>query len=83
MADGVNIQSVGLKSLSSINKNNSYNIRLVDGAFGIKNRLCSMGIMVGVRITVLENSGYGPVIVKVMGSQLALGRTIAGKIFVR
>lgn len=76
------MQAMTLKSLASINRGSHASVRLIEGGRGIKARLCSMGIIPGVIVEILENTGQGPIIVKVMGTQLALGRSMASKICV-
>ena len=76
------MQAITLKSLASVNRGFCASVRLIKGGRGIRARLCSIGIIPGVIIEILENTGQGPIIVKVMGTQLALGRTMASQIYV-
>ena len=46
------------------------------------NRLASMGLSAGKTVTIVRNSGEGPVIVDLDGSRIAVGRGMAEKIFV-
>jgi len=52
------------------------------GGRGIQSRLFSMGLVPGVKIKVLSNSGAGPLMVAVKDTRLALGRDMAYKIIV-
>ena len=45
-------------------------------------RLVSMGFTPGAEVSMTQNYGYGPLIVTVRGTRVALGRVEAGKIFV-
>jgi len=45
-------------------------------------RLTDMGLIQGVRLKVLHNSGYGPVTVLIKGTKVALGHGLASKIMV-
>jgi Fe2+ transport system protein FeoA len=76
------MQAMTLKSLASVNKDFCANVRLIEGGRGIKARLSSMGIIPGVVVEILANTGQGPIIAKVMGTQLALGRAMASKIYI-
>lgn len=76
------MQTTASQSLASLGKGLRVNVRLIDGGLGVKGKLSSMGIMPGVTIEILKNSVSGPIIVKVMGAQLALGRAMAEKISV-
>ena len=44
------------------------------------NRLASMGLSVGSRLKVLQNSGHGPLLILVRNTRIALGRGEAMKI---
>lgn len=55
----------------------------LEGGRGIAGRLTSLGFTPGVEITMTQNSGNGPLIVKLRGSRVALGRREAQKIIVQ
>ncbi len=55
-------------------------VRAGHGLFG---RLAAIGIVDGALVTVVKNSGQGPVVVDIQGSRFALGRGMAEKIEVR
>ncbi len=48
----------------------------------LENRLSSMGLVSGVEIEVLRNSAKGPLLIKIKGSRVMLGRGMAQKIVV-
>ncbi len=50
---------------------------------GIIFRLESMGLMPGKIVEILNNTGWGPMLVKVDGSRIAIGRGMAMKIMVK
>jgi len=52
------------------------------GGRGAMQRLTDMGLIQGVRLKVLHNSGYGPVTVLMKGAKVALGHGLASKIMV-
>ena len=60
-------------------------VRLVgiDAGQGLTARLTAMGLVPGVEVTVVRNQGFGPAVVEVMGTRLALGRGMALKIRVK
>ncbi len=45
-------------------------------------RLVSLGFTPGAQVSMAQNYGYGPLIVTVRGTRVALGRVEAAKIFV-
>lgn len=56
-------------------------IRSIQGGHKIHQRLCELGLTVGTEIELVSNNA-GPIIVKVRGSKLALGRGISTSVFV-
>lgn len=54
----------------------------VDAGCGLQGRLAAMGLVPGVEIEVLRNSGHGPFLIAVKGSRIMLGRGMAQKIMV-
>lgn len=52
------------------------------GGNELKNRLAAMGLTEGAHIAVLQNTGRGPMLVKVRDTRLALGRGEAIKVLV-
>jgi len=53
------------------------------GGLGFVGRMAALGFTPGTEITVVRNSGRGPIIVSVMETQIALGRGQAAKVRVR
>lgn len=53
------------------------------GGWGVKGRLTSLGFTPGVPILMVQNYGWGPVIVEVRDTRVALGRHEAERIFVQ
>ena len=60
-----------------------YKIERVSGGYGLNSRLLSIGFLPGEVISVINQSGWGPLTVSIKGSKIALGRGIAHKIFVQ
>lgn len=48
----------------------------------ISGRLYNIGILPGVELEVIVNNGHGPIVVRVKGDEVALGRGLAKKILV-
>lgn len=53
------------------------------GGRAVQNRLASLGFTPGVDVDMTQNYGFGPLIVTVRGTRVALGRGEASKILVR
>lgn len=58
-------------------------LKEIDWGIKLKRKLESMGLTPGVKITMIQSSSFGPCIVEVRGTRLALGTEIIAKIFVR
>ncbi|MGI6588585.1 MAG: FeoA family protein [Peptococcia bacterium] len=52
------------------------------GGIGLKTRLNEMGVNCGTELKVIRNDNWGPVLIALSGSRLALGRQMTGKIIV-
>lgn len=66
--------------LVRLNNGESGRVRALHGGRGFVGRLAAMGFTPGATITMMRNSGFGPVIVAVRGSQVALGRGEARRV---
>jgi Fe2+ transport system protein FeoA len=68
--------------LSSVDQGKEVTLIDIDGGRGIRSKLYSMGLVPGVKLTVLRGNCAGPVMVAVKDSRLAIGRGMAQKIIV-
>ena len=57
-------------------------IRSLKGGRGLVSRLAALGFTPGAPVTVVRNHGFGPIIVSIRGTQVALGRGEANRILV-
>ena len=57
-------------------------IRSVIGGAGMRNKLAAMGIVAGHTAYKIGGDGGGPVIIKSVGTNIAIGRGMADKILV-
>jgi len=55
----------------------------IRGGHNLRSRLVSVGLTPGVTVTVVESYSYGPIILYVGGTRLAIGRGMASKVLVR
>jgi Fe2+ transport system protein FeoA len=58
-------------------------IESLSGAGAIVSRLAALGFVPGSRVAMIRNRGRGPVIVSVIHTRVALGRSEAGSIRAR
>jgi ferrous iron transport protein A len=57
-------------------------IEAFKGGHFLFNRLVSLGLTPGVRVDIAQNYGHGPLIIKVRGTLIALGRGEAAHILI-
>ncbi len=66
--------------LSRLPPGRSARVVAVKGGHGRQARLASMGVTAGVEVRMMQNSFRGPIILRVLGTRLALGRGVAAAI---
>lgn len=69
--------------LAFIKKGHHAIVHRFTGGERVKNRLLTLGFTMGAEVIVQQNSGFGPVVVMVRGSRIALGRGEANKVIVK
>lgn len=74
---------VNVISLTELSVNKSGTIAALNNAVTEAIRLVSLGFTPGAEISMAQNYGFGPLIVSVRGTRVALSRVEAGKIFVQ
>jgi Fe2+ transport system protein FeoA len=70
-------------SLATVSIGKKVRLESIRGGDKVSHRLTSLGFTPGAEINVVQNYGRGPLIVKVRGSRVALGRGEAQKIIVQ
>ena len=68
--------------LSRVDQGKEVTLIDIDGGRGIRSKLYSMGLVPGVKLTVLRGNCAGSTMVAVKDSRLAIGRGMAQKIIV-
>ena len=74
--------TVNLQTLNQLAKGERGIVHHLSGGRRISDRLLVMGFTLGAEVTVIQNPGFGPVIVNVRDSRIALGRGEARKVMV-
>lgn len=77
------IETVPVLPLLEIHTGERAIVREFRGGRAVQNRLASLGFTPGVDVDMTQNYGFGPLIVTVRGTRVALGRGEAAKILVR
>lgn len=72
--------SIDQKQLSQIHEGEKVTINSLHEGNELNRRLTSLGFTPGVDIEIMQNFGRGPMIVKVRGTKVAIGRGEAEKI---
>jgi ferrous iron transport protein A len=70
-------------TLSDLKTGDSARVVSLTGGRGVLCRMASLGFTPGVKVTVLQNSGRGPLIAIVRGTRVALGRQEARKTIIQ
>jgi len=71
------------RSLVQMKKGSKAIVHHITGGHAVSNRLLVLGFTKGAKVTVQQNPGFGPVIVMVRDSRIALGRGEANKVLVQ
>ena len=69
-------------SLNETKKGEHVILKSIDGGHSVNKKLRDMGLTPGVPMTVLSAPSFGPMVIQVRGTRLALGRGILTKITV-
>jgi ferrous iron transport protein A len=73
---------VDLLRLSELKAGEEATLQGFEAGHGLISRLSALGFTPGGRLTMLQNMGHGPLIVKVRDTRIALGRGEAMKVWV-
>ena len=74
---------VDLLRLSELEAGEEATLQGFEAGHGLVSRLSALGFTPGAKVTMLQNMGQGPLIVKVRDTRIALGRGEAMKVRVR
>jgi len=55
----------------------------LEGGSRFREKIYSMGLNPGVKFSIIQNSGHGPIEIEVRQTKLAIGRTMAAKIKIK
>lgn len=70
-------------SMSNLSAGEQAVVLTFGGGRAVQNRLASLGFTPGVGVNMTQNYGFGPLIVTVRGTRVALGRGEAAQILVQ
>ena len=70
-------------TLNTIKENQKVKVVSISGGWGVRQRLGCLGIQPGDTITIKRSAiMQGPILIKIHGNQVALGRGVAGRVLV-
>ena len=72
-----------MMSLSMVDPGKEVTLVDINGGRGVRSKLYSMGLVPGVKLTVLNRNNVGPIMVRVRDSRLVIGFGMAQKIIVK
>ena len=70
-----------MKCLNEFKKGEKIKISRLDCGHNFNRRLTELGLFDGAKLEVVKNDNFGPIIVKIFDSKIALGQGEAGKIY--
>ena len=76
------VERIYSRTLSTLAKGESGIVQSLDGGHMFRSRAANLGFTTGVKVTVVQNFGHGPMIVSLRGTRVALGRDEAAKVFI-
>lgn len=69
------------KSLIDFKEGDKVKIEVIGFGMNFRRRLIDLGLFDGAEVEILKNDRFGPLILKVFNSKIALGRGQAAKIY--
>lgn len=72
-----------MKNLNEFQKGDSVLVKKVDCGKEFNCRLTELGLFNGAEIEIIKNDNFGPLLIKILDSKIALGRNEANKIYVK
>jgi Fe2+ transport system protein FeoA len=71
------------KLLSQFEKDDIVEISSIDCGREFSRRLCDLGLFEGTKIKIIKNDNFGPIIIQILDSKIALGRGETNKIYAK
>ena len=69
------------KTLADFKNGEKIKVLSVNCGRNLSRRLCDLGLFEGTEIEIFKNDNFGPLIIKILNSKIALGRGEAEKIY--
>lgn len=76
------MKTTGTRPLSQVAEGEIVGIVEINGGRGIRGRLTAMGLLPKTQIEVVRNGGFGPFVISIGNTRMALGKGVVDKIMV-
>jgi Fe2+ transport system protein FeoA len=74
--------SAALATLSEVKRKRSGRIIAMDGGHSFRSKMYAMGLREGERVKVLQNYGFGPLVVQLGDNRIVLGRNMTERLWI-
>ncbi len=71
-----------ITALSALKRNEQCRIITIAGGAGMRSKMYNLGIHETERVKVVQNRGFGPLVIDIGGTRLILGRKMAERVWV-
>jgi len=83
MLTPMHVGKEGLVNLERAPEGFDGEVAYIDGGDRVSQRMIALGIVPGTHIKVIRNSAYGPLIIDVEGTRIAIGRGVSSKVWLK
>ena len=71
-----------ITALSAIKRNEQCRVLTIAGGGGMRSKMYNLGVHETERVKVVQNRGFGPLVIDIGGTRLILGRRMAERLWV-
>lgn len=71
-----------ISALSAIERNGQCRVITIAGGEGMRSKMYTIGVHETERVRVVQNRGFGPLVIDIGGTRLILGRRMAERLWV-
>jgi len=71
-----------ITALSAIKRNQQCRVITIAGGEGMRSKMYNLGVHETERVKVVQNRGFGPLVIDIGGTRLILGRRMAERLWV-
>ncbi|MFW5712730.1 MAG: FeoA family protein [bacterium] len=71
-----------ITALSTVKRNEQCRVLTIAGGEGMRSKMYNLGVHETERVKVVQNQGFGPLVIDIGGTRLILGRKMAERLWV-